>query len=98
MEEWKDVGEVPKVGHSTFEEMTAAHTHRLFFLVFLEGRQTPVVIEHNMRSGTATLEVRGKPEKTWQVKNLIDAFKDAYNFVFESHKFTICLQADEDDE
>ena len=74
LEEWEDVGEVPDVGHSTYEEMIAAHTHRFFFLVFLKGRQTPIVVEHNMRSGFATVEVRGKPERSWQVKNLLDAF------------------------
>ena len=78
--------------------MTSALTHRLFFLVFLSGRQTPVVIEHNIRSGFATIEVRGKPERSWQVKNLLDAFKDAFNFVFEGHKFTICRQVDEEGE
>ena len=65
MEEWKDSGEVPKVGHSTYEEITAANTRRFFFLVFLEGRQTPVVVEHNMRSGTAFVEARGKIQRTW---------------------------------
>ena len=37
-QEWKEEVEVPEVGHSTYEEITAAHTQRFFFLVFLKGR------------------------------------------------------------
>ena len=78
--------------------MTAAHTHRFYFLVFLEGQATPIVIEHNKRSGFVTVDVRGKPEKSWQVKNLLDAFKHAFNFVVEGHKFTIRREVDEEGE
>ena len=51
-----------------------------------------------MRSGFATVEARGKIERSWQVKNLIDAFKDAFNFVLEDHKFTIRRHVDEEGE
>ena len=51
-----------------------------------------------MRSGTVTIDVRGKPEKSWQVKNLLDAFEHAYNFVYEDHKFTVRKQVDDEGE
>ena len=57
---FKDVGEVPEVGHSSHEETQGANTFRIDFLAFLEGRRTPVAIEHNLRSGYVIVEVRGK--------------------------------------
>ena len=96
LNEFKDVGEVPPVGHSTQENIYGANTQLIVFLVFLEGRRTPVSIEHNMRSGFVTIELRGKPEMSWQVKNFRDAFKYPYNFVYEDHKFTLRVQVDEE--
>ena len=73
-------------------------TQRFDFLVFLKGRRTPISIEHNMRSGLATLDVCGKPNKSWQAKKLIDVFDVPFNFTHDGHKFTIRKQIDEDGE
>ena len=59
--------EVPDIGHSVIKEHQGANTKRIDFLVFLKGRNTPVSIEFNMRSGLVTLDVCGKPQKSWQV-------------------------------
>ena len=74
LSEFKDVGEVPEVGQSTYEEVFAANTHRIDFLVFVKGRRHPIEIVHNKRSGFVTIEACGKPQKSWQVVNLLDAF------------------------
>ena len=89
LEEFKEVGDVPEVGHSSHEETQGASTFRIDFLAFLEGRRTPVAIEHNLRSGFVTLEVRGKLVKNWQVKSFYEAFAAAYNFTVDNHKFTL---------
>ena len=57
--------QVPDVGHSIIETHNGANTQRVDFRVFLKGRRTPVSIEHNMRSGMVTLDVNGKPVKSW---------------------------------
>ena len=58
--EFKEEVKVPDVGHSVVEEFEGAHTHRIDFLIFLKGRSTPVSVQHNIRAGEVTLEVRGK--------------------------------------
>ena len=63
--EYKDVVEVPKIGHSVIEEHHSANTRRIDWPVFLNGKRTPVSVEHNMRSGFVTLDVCGKPQKSW---------------------------------
>ena len=65
--ECKDVAEVPEIGHSVIDEHQGAYTRRIDWPVFLKGRRTPVSVEHNMRSGFVTLDVCGKPQKSWQV-------------------------------
>lgn len=64
--------------------------------MFLKGRRTPVAIEHNLRSGYVTVEVRGKLEKSWQVKSFYEAFTLPYNFIVDDHKFTLRKHVDND--
>ena len=63
--EFKEKAEVPEVGHSIDERHNGPAIHRVDFLVFLNGHRTPVSIEHNLRSGMVTLDVDGKPKKSW---------------------------------
>ena len=63
--EFKEKIEVPEVGHSSAERHIGPSIHRVDFLVFLNGNRTPVSIEHNLRSGMVTLDVDGKPKKSW---------------------------------
>ena len=42
-----------------------------------------------MRSGHVVLDVCGKPEKSWIVKNFADVVEHPYNFQHEGHKFTL---------
>ena len=42
--EFKEEVQVPAVGHSVIEEFNGAHTKRIDFLVFLEGRRTLVSV------------------------------------------------------
>ena len=51
-----------------------------------------------MRSGLVTLDVCGKPQKSWQVSNFTDAFSMPFNFTYEGYKFTLRLKLDEDGE
>ena len=51
-----------------------------------------------MRSGFVTLDVCGKPQKSWQVQSFTDAFSIPYNFVHEGHKFSLRKKIDEEDE
>ena len=67
LEEFKDMGEAPEVGHSTSDVTYGANTTRFDFLAFFKGRRTPVAIIHNLRGGYVTVDVRGKPQKSWQV-------------------------------
>ena len=68
--EYRGVREAPDIAHSSTEEFYGQYVHRRCFNVFLNGRQTPVSIEHNMRDGTVDLDVAGKPIKSWYVKSL----------------------------
>ena len=94
MPKFKEIGEVPEVGHSTTEEHFGQNTTRFDFNAFIKGRLTPVSIEHNMRSGFVTLDVCGKPKKSWQVKSLAEAFSVPFNFQHEGHKFTVRKEVD----
>lgn len=49
-----------------------------------------------MRSGQVTVDVAGKPEKDWNVSNLIDAFEQWFNFMHKGHKLTLRRRVDED--
>ena len=42
-----------------------------------------------MRGRFVTLDFAGKPIKTWQVKNFVDAFHVPFNFTAEDKKFTL---------
>ena len=93
-----EVTKVPDVGHSVTSEHFGANTLRFDWLVFLNGRHTPVSLEHNLRSGQVTLDVCGKPEKSWQAESLAEVLNVPYNFVHEGHKFTVRKQIDEEGE
>ena len=51
-----------------------------------------------MRSGYVIVEVRGKLQKSWQVKSFYEAFALPYNFVVDDHKFTLRKHVNEDGE
>ena len=91
-----DVQEVPEVGHSTVENHDGVNAKRIDYLVFLKGRRNPVSLEHNKRCGQVSLDVCGKPKKSWEAKSLTEAFVIPYNFSHEGHKFTIKIHVDED--
>ena len=90
------MAETPKVAHSVKEEFRGANTERIDFYPLLDGILTPISIEHNMRSGQVTVDVAGKPEKDWNVSNLIDAFESWFNFMHKDHKLTLRRRVDED--
>ena len=94
--EFKDKGELPEVGHSIIETHNGPNTMRVDFLLFLKGQRSPVSIEHNLRSGTVSLDVNGKPKKNWQAKTFAEAFAIPYNFNHNGHKFSVKMQVDED--
>ena len=71
------------------EVFFGSNTTLFSFNVFLDGILKPISVEHNKRSGFATQDMAGKPMKSWQVKDLFDAFIVPYNFVAEGLKFTI---------
>ena len=56
---------MPNIGHSIIETHNGANTQRVDFRVFLKGRRNTVSIENNLRSGMVTLDVNGKPKKSW---------------------------------
>ena len=96
--EFKEEVKVPDVGHSIVEEFEGAHTHRIDFLIFLKGRRTPVSVQHDMRAGLLTLEVRGKRVKWWQARNFLDAFEKPYVFIYEDIKFMLRKRIDAEGE
>ena len=51
-----------------------------------------------MRSQLASVDVGGKPLKSWTVKDLMDAFEHDFNFTHEGHKFTLRRKLDEEGE
>ena len=96
--EFKEVGEVPEVGSSIIETHEGANTHRVDLLVFIKGRRNPVSIEHNLRSGSVTLDICGKPKESWQAKSFAEAFSVPYNFTHEDHKFTLKMKEDDEND
>ena len=74
--EFKEVVQVPKVAHSVKEEFQGANTQRIDFFPLLEGILTPISVEFNMRSAQVTLDVDGKPEKSWNASSLIGPFDE----------------------
>ena len=78
------------------EEHHSANIRRIDWPVFLKGKRTPVSVEHNLRSGLVTLDVCGKPQKSWQVQKFEEAFDVPHNFTHDDHKFTLKKQVDED--
>ena len=94
--EFKEDIQMVDVGHSDVGKFNGANTRRIDFLVFLKGKRTPVSIQHEKRANTLTVEVRGKRRKLWQVKQFSDAFKEPYFFEYESVKFVIKLQVDDE--
>ena len=61
----------------------------MVFNLFFKGLPKAISVEHNMRSGFVSLDLAGKPIKSWQVKNFVDAFYLPYNFTAEGYKFTL---------
>ena len=61
------------VGHSIIETHNGPNTVRIDFLAFIKGQKTPVSLEHNLRSGLVTLDVKGKPEMVWTAKSFAEA-------------------------
>ena len=96
--EFKEKAEVPDVGQSSAERHIGPSIHRVDFLVFLNGHRTPVSIEQNLRSGMVTLDVDGKPKKSWHAKSFAEAFKIPYNFIHDGHKFTVKMNYDKEGE
>ena len=94
--EFKDKVDVPEVGHSNMDTHNGQITVRIDFLLFLKGRRTPISIEHNLRSSTVSLDVNGKPQKSWKAKSFTEAFSIPYNFDQDGHKFTVKIKVDED--
>ena len=86
----------PDVAHSTIDEFYGSNIQLITFNVFLKGHLKPISVEHNMRSGVASLDFANKPIKTWQVKNFVDAFQVHYNFTAEGKKFTLRRGVDSD--
>ena len=74
--DYMEAFEVPEVAYSVIEDHQGANTKRIDFYPFFDGIQTPISLEHNMRSAQLTLDVAGKPEKDWNVSDLLDAFSD----------------------
>ena len=43
-----------------------------------------------------TLDVNGKPWKSWHAKSFAEAFSIPYNFTYNDHKFTLKMKVDEE--
>ena len=80
---------MPDVAHSVREEYRGANTERIDYYPFLGGIKSPISLEYNLRSAQLTLDVDGKPEKDWNVPNLVKAFPVWFNFTHKGHKFSL---------
>ena len=94
--EIKEEIDAPEVGHSIDERFMGPSIHRVDFLVFLKGYRTPISIEHDLRSGLVSLDVDGKPWKSWHAKTFTEAFSVPYNFTHDGHKFTVRINDDKE--
>ena len=45
-----------------------------------------------------TLDVDGKPNKSWHAKSLAEAFNVPFNFTHDGHKFTLRMNDDKEGE
>ena len=89
---------MPEVGHSSAVRHVGPSIHRIDFPAFLNGHRAPVSIEHNLRSGMVSLDVDGKPKKSWHAKSFAEAFKVPYNFTHDGHKFTVKMNDEKEGE
>ena len=96
--EFKEKIEAPEVGHSVAERHIGPAIHRKDFPVFLAGRKNPISIEHNLRNREISLDVDGKPWKSWNAKSLAEALHVPFNFTHEGHKFTVRMNDDKEGE
>ena len=87
---------MPEVGHSIIERHNGSNTIRVDYRVFLKGRRNTISLEHNLRSGLVTLDVNGKPEKSWYAMSFAEAFAIPFNFTHDGHKFTLRMKVDKD--
>ena len=85
---------MPEVAHSNVEEHFGGNIERIDFNPFLKGRRTPVSVEFNMRSGFLSVDLKGKPQMSMQVKSLLEGFENWYNFSHDGHKFTLKKEVD----